>query len=54
MGLIYVSTLGLIIWLVMWAIGVKSFDAFLLTLGLVMVAIAGRVVKPYLPGRQNT
>ncbi len=53
MGLVAISTVGLVIWIVLWAIGVKSFDAFLIFVGLFVVGVAGRVSAKYLPGRQN-
>jgi hypothetical protein len=52
MGLILTTTAGLIVWIVLWAIGVKSFDAFLLTLGMVILAATVRMILPSLPGRR--
>jgi hypothetical protein len=52
MGLILTTTAGLIAWIVLWAIGVKSFDAFLLTLGMVVLAATVRMILPSLPGRR--
>lgn len=52
MGLLLTTIAGLIIWIVLWAIGVKSFDAFLITLGMVVVAATLRIVAPYLPGNR--
>jgi hypothetical protein len=53
MGLILTATGGLIIWLVLWAIGVASgFDAILIGIAMVLLAIAIRSVLPYLPGRR--
>jgi hypothetical protein len=52
MGLLLTTIAGLIIWIVMWALGVKSFDAFLITLGMIIVAATLRIVAPYLPGNR--
>jgi hypothetical protein len=52
MGLILTTTAGLIAWIVLWAIGVKSFDAFLLTLGMIILAATVRMILPSLPGRR--
>lgn len=53
MGLILTATGGLIIWLVLWAVGLASgFDAILIGIGMVLLAIAIRSVLPYLPGRR--
>jgi len=44
---------GLVVWIVLWAIGVKSFDAFLITLAMVLVAATARVFAPFLPGNRG-
>ncbi len=31
-------TVGLVIWLVMWSLGVKAFDAFMITVLLTLIA----------------
>jgi hypothetical protein len=51
MGLVVATTLGLIIWLVMWALGVKAVDAFLIPLLIVVVAATMRILASYLPNR---
>ena len=53
MGLVLATTAGLVIWLVLWAIGQKAIDAFMITLLIVVLALAGRMLAPYLPGRQE-
>lgn len=50
MGLLLTLIAGLSIWIVGWAVGVKSFDAFLVTIVLVLLAAAGRLLLPFLPG----
>ena len=48
-------TVGLVWWIAAWAFGVKAFDAFLLTVGMVVAAAAYTIVKPFvdqLLGRQ--
>ena len=53
MGLILTTTAGLIVWIVLWAIDVKSFDAFLLTLGMIILAATARMILPSLPGSRS-
>ena len=53
MGLVLTTTAGLIVWIVLWAIGVKSFDAFLLTLGMIVLAATARLILPSLPGSRR-
>jgi len=50
MGLVLTTTAGLIVWIVLWAIDVKSFDAFLITLGMIVLAATVRMILPSLPG----
>jgi hypothetical protein len=51
MGIVVASTLGLIVWLVMWALGVKAIDAFMITVLIVVVAATVRILAAYLPNR---
>jgi hypothetical protein len=53
MGLVLTTTAGLVVWIVLWAIGVKSFDAFLLTLGMIIIAATVRMILPSLPGSRG-
>jgi hypothetical protein len=54
MGLILTATAGLVIWLVIWALGVASgFDAILIGIAMVLLAIAIRSLAPHLPGRRG-
>jgi hypothetical protein len=53
MGLVVATTFGLIVWLVMWALGVKAFDAFMITVLVVLVGATMRILLPYLPGRRD-
>jgi hypothetical protein len=54
MGFIFSLTAGLVVWIVLWALGVKSFDAFLLTTLIVLLAAGARIVMPSLPGNQRS
>jgi hypothetical protein len=40
-------TIGLVWWIAAWAFGIKAFDAFLLTVFLVVNAAAYVMVKPF-------
>jgi hypothetical protein len=52
MGLLLTLIAGLVVWLVLWAIGEKAFDAFMLTILFVLIAVGVRIVSPYLPGNR--
>jgi hypothetical protein len=53
MGLVAAITAGLIIWLVLWALGQKAIDAFMIPVLIALVAVTLRMVAPYLPGGRN-
>jgi hypothetical protein len=53
MGLFLTLIAGLVIWIVGWAIGIKSFDAFLITLVLIIMAAAAHFVWALLPGNRD-
>jgi hypothetical protein len=40
MGLIYSVTIAVLVWIVLWAIGFKSFDAILFASGIMVAATA--------------
>jgi hypothetical protein len=49
MALLVTLTVGLVWWIVAWAaLGIKAFDAFLLTVFMVVVAATARIYGPYL------
>jgi hypothetical protein len=54
MGLIFSATAGFVLWIVLWSIGVKSLDAFLLTVLVLLLAAGTRIVLPFLPGNQRS
>jgi hypothetical protein len=52
LGLLLTTTAGLVVWIVLWSIGVKSFDAFLVTLLMIILAATAHVFGPHLPGKR--
>jgi hypothetical protein len=53
MGLIVTVTAGLIIWIVLWALGAKGLDAFLLATVVILVGASLKILSGYLPGRRS-
>jgi hypothetical protein len=53
MGLILAVTAGLVIWIVLWALGSTGFDAFLLTAAIILVGASLKLLSSYLPGRRS-
>jgi hypothetical protein len=52
-GLAVATTAGLVVWLVLWALGSKAIDAFMITILIVLLAATGRIVARYLPGTRE-
>lgn len=51
MGLVLATTAGLVVWIVLWAIGWKAQDAFLITTLVITLGATVKILLPYLPGR---
>ena len=47
MIVIVALTVGLVIWVVAWALGIKAFDAFMVTALLTVTAAAIRIAMPH-------
>jgi hypothetical protein len=52
MGLVLTTTFGLVLWIILWAIGAKALDAFLIAAVVIMLGATARIHAPYLPGRE--
>jgi Mn2+/Fe2+ NRAMP family transporter len=48
MPILVALTVGLVWWVSAWSLGIKSFDAFIVTLLLVVGAAAWYVARPFL------
>jgi hypothetical protein len=53
MGLILTVTSGLVVWIVLWALGSKGFDAFMLATAIILVGASVKILSGYLPGRRS-
>jgi hypothetical protein len=54
MGLAFTTALAFCLWIVLWAIGVKSFDAFMITILIVLIAGTLKSLTKFLPGAGRT
>lgn len=54
MGLVLTATAGLIVWIVLWALGAKGFDAFMLAAAIILVGACLKILSGYLPGRRTS
>ena len=52
MGVILTLIAGLVLWVVLWALGVKAMDGFMLFIVIVLGAAIARIVAPFLPGNR--
>jgi hypothetical protein len=50
MGLVLTTTFGMILWIVLWALGSKGLDAFLVAATVILVGATLRILNRYLPG----
>jgi hypothetical protein len=48
MAVLVALLVGLVWWITAWAFGIKSFDAFMLTVALLVGAAAFQLFKPFL------
>jgi hypothetical protein len=53
MGLLLAVITGSVIWVVLWAIGFKSFDGWLIMLAIVLLTAGARLLLPFLPGSKQ-
>jgi hypothetical protein len=48
MKILVALTVGLVIWIVLWALGTKALDSFLITLALVLIAVVATLTEPWI------
>jgi hypothetical protein len=53
MGFVMTITAGLVVWIVLWALGTKGFDGFLLAAVIILVGASVKILSGYLPGRRS-
>ena len=52
MAIVVWTTAVLLLWLVLWSLGSKAFDAALLSVSILVVAVTIEIVKRYLPSKR--
>jgi hypothetical protein len=53
MGLILTATAGLCLWIILWSLNVSGFDAILIAVVMVLIALGISQLLPFLPGRRD-
>jgi hypothetical protein len=48
MKILVALTVGLVIWIVLWALGTKALDSFFITLALVLGALVATLMEPFI------
>jgi hypothetical protein len=49
MGLVLATTAGLIVWIVLWALGSKPIDSFMIAVVIIIVGATVRTLGSHLP-----
>ncbi len=47
------ATAGLVVWIVLWSLGAKGFDAFMITTLVIVVGATAKILLAYLPGSRS-
>jgi uncharacterized membrane protein len=53
MGFVLTATFGFVVWIVLWSLGAKSFDAFMITTLILVLGATARIITPFLPGNRE-
>jgi hypothetical protein len=53
MGVLLTLIAGLVAWVVLWALGAGGFDAFMITVLMLVLAAAAHLLAPHMPGRRG-
>jgi hypothetical protein len=53
MGLVYSIVASLCLWLVLWALGAKALDSFLLAGLIMVVAVTVHMLTKYIPAKRQ-
>lgn len=53
MGLVLTFTAGLVVWIVIWALGYSGFDSAMIAVAITIVGACVKILSGYLPGRRS-
>ena len=48
------TTFGLVVWLVLWSLGSKAVDSFMLAVAIIVIGATIEILKRYRPRRTNS
>jgi hypothetical protein len=52
MGLVLTAVFGFVVWIVLWSLNAKSFDAFMITTLILVVGATARILSRFLPSNR--
>jgi hypothetical protein len=47
MKILVALTVGLVVWIVLWALGTKALDSFMIAVALVLIAVVATLTEPW-------
>ena len=53
MGFVLTVAFGLVLWIILWSLGAKGFDAFMVTTVVILLGATVKLLLPHVPGRQQ-
>ena len=48
MKILVALTVGLVIWIVLWSLGTKALDSFMIAIALVLIAVVVQLTEPFI------
>jgi hypothetical protein len=54
MALVATFAASFVLWVILWALGIKAFDGIWIVFGILIVAVVTRLLARYMPGRGAT
>jgi hypothetical protein len=53
MGLVATFAASFVLWVVLWALGIKAFDGIWIVIAILIVAVVTKLLVKYIPGRET-
>lgn len=53
MGFLFTVVVGLVIWIVVWALGHSGLDSAFIAIAITLIGAAFKILAGYLPGRHG-
>jgi hypothetical protein len=53
MGLVATFAASFVLWVVLWALGIKAFDGIWIVIAILIVAVVTKLLAKHIPGRET-